>query len=165
MFGLLFTGRGRALELTLRSTFLGTLRVEVAETHFLTDTPAGWRRIDVVGAGSFEGPLIKATIVSGGSDALLRRQDGAMQPDVRLTIKTDDNAYLYLTYRGIRHGPAAVMTRIAQGEPVEPQEYYLRNAIFFETGAPKYDWLNRIIAVGIGRRTPNAAIYEVHEIL
>ena len=42
---------------------------------------------------------------------------------------------------------------------------YLRNAIFFETGAAGYDWLNRIIAVGIGRRTPEAAIYEVHQIL
>jgi hypothetical protein len=151
--------------MALRSAFLGTLRVEVGDTHFLEDTPAGWRRIDVFSGGSFEGPSLKAAILSGGSDALLRRQDGAMQPDVRLTLKTDDDAYLYVTYRGIRHGPAAVMARIARGEPVEADEYYLRNAMFFETGAAKYHWLNRIIAVGIGWRTPEAAIYEVHQIL
>jgi hypothetical protein len=48
---------------------------------------------------------------------------------------------------------------------VGAHEYYLRNAMFFETGAEKYDWLNRIIGVGIGRRTPQAAIYEVYEVL
>ena len=151
--------------MTLNAKFLGTLRVELGETHFLNDTPAGWRRIDVFKGGTFEGPLVKAAIVSGGSDALLRRRDGAMQPDVRLTLKTEDDAYIYITYRGIRHGPDAIMARIARGEMVDAHEYYLRNAIFFETGASKYDWLNRIIAVGLGTRAPEAAIYEVYEIL
>lgn len=149
----------------LRSKFLGTLRIVVAETHFLEGTPAGWRRIDVFGGGSFEGPLIKASIVTGGSDALLRRSDDAMQQDVRLTLKTDDNAVIYVTYRGVRHGPPEVMARIAKGEIVSGDEYYLRNAIFFETGAPRYHWLNRCIAVGVGYRAPDAAIYQVHEIL
>ena len=151
--------------MTLNSAFLGTLRVEIGDTHFLNDTPAGWRRIDVFRGGSFEGPLLKASILSGGSDALLRRQDGAMQPDVRLTLKTEDGACLFVAYRGIRHGAADVMARIARGEMVEPHAYYLRTAIFFETGAGKYDWLNRIVAVGVGRRAPDAAIYEVHQIL
>jgi hypothetical protein len=35
----------------------------------------------------------------------------------------------------------------------------------FETASPKYDWLNRIVAVGVGRREPEFAIYEVFEIL
>jgi len=151
--------------MTLKSEFLGTLRIEVGETHFVEDTPAGWRRIDVFRGGTFKGPKIEASILSGGSDALLRRRDGAMQPDVRLTLKTDDGPLLYVTYRGIRHGPAEVMARIADGEMVGAHEYYLRNAMFFETGAEKYDWLNRIIGVGIGRRTPQAAIYEVYEVL
>src|SRR5579864_3709400 len=70
----------------LKSKFLGTLRVELAETHFLGDTPAGWRRIDVFRGGTLTGPRINARILSGGSDSLLRRRDGAMQPDVRLTV-------------------------------------------------------------------------------
>ena len=151
--------------MSLKSEFLGTLRIEVGDVHLLEDTPAGWRRIDVFRGGTFEGPSIKASLLSGGSDALLRRRDDAMAPDVRLTLETEDGAKIYVTYRGIRHGPAQVMARIARGEHVEPHEYYLRNAMFFETGAAKYDWLNRIIAVGVGRRTPEAAIYEVYEIL
>ena len=151
--------------MSLRSEYLGTLRIEVKESHFLDDTPAGWRRIDVLSSGRFEGPSIKASVVSGGSDALLRRRDGAMRPDVRLMLRTDDGAFLYVTYRGVRHGPPEVMARIARGETVEADAYYLRTAMLFETGAAAYDWLNRIIAVGVGRRLPDAAVYEVHQIL
>lgn len=149
----------------LRSEFIGTLRIEVGESHWLDDTPAGARRIDVFRGGSFEGPRVKAVMLSGGSDALLRRKDGALQPDVRLTLKTDDGALIYVVYRGVRHGPTPVMQRILRNEKVEPSEYYLRNAPFFETGAAKYDWLNRIVSVGIGRREPGLAIYDVYEVL
>ena len=141
------------------------MRIELSETHFLEDTPYGWRRVDVFAGGRFDGPEIMATILSGGSDALLRRRDNAMQPDVRLTLKTDDGAVIFVTYRGLRHGPDEVMARIAAGDNVPPDEYYLRNAIFFETGKNRYERLNRCIAVGVGRREPNAALYEVFEIL
>ena len=149
----------------LKSVFLATLRVELGETHFLGDTPAGWRRIDVFRGGTLVGPRINARILSGGSDSLLRRRDGAMQPDVRLTVQADDGAIIHIAYRGVRHGPAEVMERIARGEQVPPDQYYLRNAPFFETGAARYDWLNRIVAVGIGRREPDCAVYDIYEIL
>ena len=147
------------------SRFLMTLRIELQETHVIGDTPAGSRRIDVFKGGDFEGPRLKGRIVSGGSDAILRRADNAMQPDVRLTLETDDGALIQVSYRGIRHGPETVMQRIADGEDVAPGEYYLRNTPYFETGSENYDWLNRIVAVGIGRRAPNEAIYDIHEIL
>ena len=149
----------------LQSAFLATLRVELAETHFLGDTPAGWRRIDTFRGGTLIGPRINARLLSGGSDSLLRRRDGAMQPDVRLTVETDDGAIIQISYRGIRHGPPEVMERIARGEEVPPEDYYLRNAPFFETGAVRYDWLNRIVAVGLGRREPDCAAYDIYEIL
>ena len=151
--------------MTLKSQFLATLCIAVGESHHLGDTPAGGRRIDVFQQGPFQGPKINGVIVAGGSDALLRRTDGAMQPDVRLTIATDDKALVYITCRGIRHGPPDVMARIAREEPVEPQEYYLRNVPFFETASPRYDWLNRIVSVGIGRRAPRQAFYDIYEIL
>ena len=149
----------------LRSKFLATMRIIVSESRVLEDTPYGSRRIDVFAGGSFEGTEIKATFLSGGSDALLRRNDQTMQADVRLTLKTDDGAIIFVTYRGLRHGPADVMARIAGGENVGADEYYLRNAIFFETGSKRYAWLNRCIAVGVGQREPGAAVYQVHEIL
>ena len=155
--------RGEDLTM-LQSEFLGTLRIELGVSHLVGDAPSGWRRIDVFGGGSFKGPKINAALVVG-SDSLQGRADGAIQPDVRITLRTDDDAVIYMTYRGVRHGPADVMDKIARGEVVSPDSYYLRSAPFFETAAPRYDWLNRIVSIGVGRREPLAAIYEVYEIL
>ena len=69
------------------------------------------------------------------------------------------------TSTGIRYGPPEVMQRIADGEEVDPSEYYLRNTPNFETASEKYDWLNRIVAVGVGRRLSDHAAYEVFQIL
>jgi len=148
----------------LKSEFLGTLSIDLDRSYCLDQTPAGWRRIDVFGGGSLRGPRVNGIIVSG-TDCILRRQDQSMQPDVRLTIETEDNAYIYVSYRGIRHGTAEAMAKISVGLPVSPDEYYLRCAPFFETGAPRYDWLNRIVSIGVGRREPAGAVYEIHEIL
>ena len=57
------------------------------------------------------------------------------------------------------------MERIASGEEVDTSEYYLRNTPYFETSAPQYDWINRIVSVGIGRRMPDHAAYDIFEIL
>jgi hypothetical protein len=35
----------------------------------------------------------------------------------------------------------------------------------FETSSRKYDWMNRITAVGIGHRPPDGPLYSVFEVL
>ncbi len=149
----------------LRSEFLFTITVGVAQLHDVGATPFGTRHIDMLGAGAFEGPRLKGKVLPGGIDQKLLRADGAMTPDVRLVLETDDNVLIYMYYSGVRHGPPEVMRRIAEGEEVDPSEYYLRNAPFFETASAKYDWLNRIVAVGVGRRMPDHAAYDVFQIL
>ena len=37
-------------------------------------------------------------------------------------------------------------------------------APLFETASATYDWLNRVLAVGIGRRTPGQVSYTVYAI-
>lgn len=151
--------------MTLRSEFLMRIEITLADSYFLGETPHGGRRIDTFKAGRFEGPKLKGTVLPGGSDLLMARPDSATQPDVRVFLKTDDDALILMTYRGVRHAPPEVMTRIANEEMVDFSEYYLRNTPYFETGAQKYDWLNRIVAVGLGQRIPGAAAYDIYEIL
>jgi hypothetical protein len=38
-------------------------------------------------------------------------------------------------------------------------------AILFDTSAEKYKWLNRILAIGKGRKLPEGGVYEVFEVL
>ena len=150
----------------LNSRYLCTMRIRVSDSYIMNDVPTGERRrIDIFNGGEVEGPLLRGIILPGGSDTLLTRNDSSLTPSVRLVIKTDDEALILVRYKGVRHGPPEVMERIANGMNVEPSEYYLRNTPFFETSSGKYDWLNRIVSVGIGRREPDSAVYDVHEIL
>jgi hypothetical protein len=150
----------------LSSRHLFTLTIELHPIHDLGPTPAGHRRIVPVSGGKFHGDRLRGDILPhAGSDLLLARADGSFQQDVRLALQTDDGALVVMTYRGVRHSSPEVAARIARGESVAPADYYLRTAPAFETGAPKYDWLNRIVAVGVGERLPNGARYEVFEIL
>ena len=151
--------------LELKSTYIGELRIEVTGTYMLGGSPLGQRRLDRLDTGYFKGPKIQAEIVAGGMDLLLGGADGAVRPDVRLVLKLDDGETLLIVYRGVRHGTPEVMERIAEGEQVPPNEYYLRTGLVFETASRKYDWMNRIVGVGVGRRAPGAAIYDVFEIL
>jgi hypothetical protein len=148
----------------LQSEFLLTIRITVDELHDFGGTPYGTRHIDMLGEGSFEGPKLRGTVI-GGMDQKIFRSDGAMNPNVRLVLKAEDDALIYMHYTGIRHGSKEVMERIAKGEAVDPNEYYLRNTPYFETSASQYDWLNLIVSVGVGRRMPDNVAYDVFQIL
>ncbi len=149
----------------LKSEYLLTYTVTVDTLHDVGPVPFDTRHVDMLGRGTFEGPRLRGEVLPGGMDMKTLRSDGAMTPNVRMVLKTDDGALIFMHYQGVRHGSPEVMARIARGEVVPPSEYYLRNTPYFETSAPKYDWLNRIVAVGIGRRMPDHAAYDVFQIL
>jgi hypothetical protein len=127
--------------------------------------PGYVRRVGAVFGGVFEGQRLSGEVLDSGNDWQTVRGDSAVTLDVRLVLKTDDEAMIGMTYRGIRAGPAEVLARIDRGEVVDPSTYYFRIAAFFETAAPKYDWLNRLLAVGIGHRTADGPIYSLFELL
>jgi hypothetical protein len=80
-------------------------------------------------------------------------------------LRTCDEALIGMQYRGFRHGPREVIARIDGGEIVDPSQYYMRIVPFFEAAAPQYDWLNRVVAVGIGHRNAEGALYSIFELL
>ena len=128
-------------------------------------TPGCFRRVSAVFGGVFEGDRLSGEVLDGGNDWQTVRGDGAVTLDVRLVLKTDDNAMIGMIYQGIRHGPAEVMARIDRGQAVDPTSYYFRTTSSFETSAPKYDWLNRLMAVGVGHRLADGPIYSLFELL
>jgi steroid delta-isomerase-like uncharacterized protein len=136
-----------------------------AELHDLGQTPAGHRRIVIVKGGTFEGPKLRGDVLPGGGDWLVERGDGTRALDVRITLRTDDGHLIYAHYQGLFHAAPGVMERVLRGEAIEPSEYYFRTAPFFETSSVKYAWLNHIMAIGIGRRTPTQVAYSVYAVL
>jgi len=150
----------------IETRHLFTMTADVPKIVELGATPNGGRRIANVTGGTFNGDRLKGTLhPAPGGDWLLLRPDGATILDVRVTLETDDAQIIYMTYRGVRHGPADVMARLAKGEAVDPKLYYFRTTPVFETASQKYDWLNRIISVATGRREASGPVYEVYEVL
>ena len=133
-------------------TLLFELSATLERFDDLGDTPMGHRMMAVVGQGSgtISGDRVRGQILGGsGGDWLLLRPDGTGQLDVRITIKTDDDALIYMRYEGIVAGDA--VPRVLRGEAVSPADYYFRTTPYFETSSAKYAWLNKIVAVGVGQ--------------
>ncbi|MGJ6964377.1 DUF3237 domain-containing protein [Streptosporangium sp. G11] len=141
---------------------LATFTVMLDPILELGDTHWGRRRVINIVGGSFEGPRFSGVILPGGADWQIVHADGMASVDTRYTLRTHDGAHLYLSTSGVRHGPAEVMARLAQGEPVDPSEYYFRVFCRFETGDERYLWLNRTLAVGTAGRLPDAVRYDAY---
>jgi hypothetical protein len=149
----------------IRTSHLFTLKLAVNGMQAIGETPAGNRRVGLVAGGTFEGPKLRGTVLPSGTDWIIGRPDGVTTLDVRLVLETEDKATIGMTYRGLRHGPADVMAKVNGGEFVDPALYYFRTSVIFETAAPQYAWLNKIIAVGTGSRPPEGPVYDVFEVL
>ncbi len=149
----------------VRTRPLFVMHLKVRPLVVVGATPGGNRRIGLIPGGSFEGERLSGQVFDGGSDWQAVRTDGSTTLDVRLVLKTNDGAMIAMTYRGVRHGPIDVITRMERGETVDPASYYFRTNPMFETAAATYDWLNRILAVGIGHRQPDGPVYSVFEVL
>ena len=151
-----------SIEPTLRLIY--TSSVELDPPMVVGGTPYGERRIIPIKGGSFAGPRLSGKILPGGADWQVIRTDGAAELEARYTLQTDDGALIYVLNQGIRSGSKEVMGRLARGEKVHASEYYFRTRPFFETGAPKYQWLHSIIAVATGERLPDEVIITVYEV-
>ena len=149
----------------LRTRALLAIRLDVRGPMPVIAIPGAGRRIGVVTGGSFDGERLSGTVMDGGSDWQTLKADGSVALDVRLILKTSDDAIVAMTYRGVRHGAPEVIARVDRGEVVDPSEIYFRSIVQFETAAPRYDWLNHLVAVGIGQRRADGPVYSVFEVL
>jgi hypothetical protein len=149
---------------SLRTRPLFVLREKVPPLFVVGQTPNAFRRIGVVPGGSFEGERLSGEVVSG-NDWQAVRTDSCIKLDVRLLLKTTDDALIAMTYTCLRAGPPEVIEKLDRGEAVDPASYYFRMIPIFETAAPQYDWMNRIVAVGAGHRLADGPLYSIFEVL
>ena len=149
----------------MTSRLLMMLRVVVPPPQRLGALPHGTRVIAPIMSGGFEGPRLRGKVLAGGGDWTLLRSDGVLELDLRITLETDDGAYISMSSFGLRHGSREVLAALAAGESIDPSTYYFRTAVRFATSAPRYAFLNQLIAIASGDRRPSGPLYTVEEVL
>jgi hypothetical protein len=146
-----------------RLTLIYRLEATLAPPLDLGNVAQGLRRIVAQTGGTFTGPELNGKLLPGASaDWQIVLSDGTALGDIRYTLQTDAGELLYVQSRGVRHGSAEVLARLARGEDVDASEYTFRTSTQIETAAPRLDWLNRGIFLSVGGRQARGVIYEVY---
>lgn len=119
----------------------------------------GARGITPVTGGTFLGPKLKGTVIGPAADWTMRVNDRLTALDVRIILVTDDDQRIYMSYRGM------ITTTPADAATGQAAQRYWRVLPIFETESPKYDWLTRIMSVGVSYTVPQRVSYRVFQIL
>jgi len=140
-------------------------KVEVADPTVIGKLPNGERRIIDILGGTFEGPLLRGIVRSGGADWQLIGEDGFTNIDARYTLETSEGDLIYVSNIGIRHASEETMRRLNSGEEVDPSLVYFRAIPKFEASSPQLSWLIRPIFISSGERYPNGVIIRFWRVL
>ncbi len=149
----------------MKLSHLMTYRADLKPPVEVGKGPFGTRSIFDVTGGSAEGPRLRGKLVASGGDWLLLDEGGVGRLDVRGTLETDDGAHIYIHYHGVLEMNEKVLGALAKGEATDYGDTYFMTQPRFETGDPRYAWLNRVVAVAEGRVLPNAVEYRVYELV
>ena len=96
-----------------------------------------------------KGPRIRGAFLPPGGDWSRVMPSGSVRLDVRLTLKTDDGALIYMSYNGVLKESPENEKKAAKGEVLTDKDMaYFVTAPTFETSSSKYAWLNRVQAIG-----------------
>jgi len=144
------------------------IRLEAEAPIPLGRSPWRNRRVSYIAGGTIEGERLRGEVLPGGGDwsELGQGADGAALTfiDVRSIWKTHDGALIYVTYGGRLVIPQAALADFrdpAKVEQLPADSYYFRIQPTFETADARYDWLNALVAVGVGRRTATGVRYRI----
>lgn len=114
------------------------LKVTLGEAFSIDNTQHGRRTVIPITGGTFEGPLLKGTIINGGADYQLNAENRT-ELEAIYCIKTDDGIYIHVRNRGI-----IANGKDADGKPT----FYFKAAPQFEAPADsKYGWLNNALFI------------------
>ena len=141
-----------------------TLEVEISPPMSVGSGRPGQRRIIPITGGRVSGPGISGRVIGVGADWQTVRPDGVADLSARYAFETDDGALIEILNEGYRHAPNEVNRRIAAGESVSPEAYYMRTTARLETGHPDYAWVNRTIFVGTGAKTATGVQIDLYAV-
>jgi hypothetical protein len=141
------------MELISLGTFVG--KPNSSKPDFAGNTPYGRRVVVGIREGRIEGARLKASQRGdSAADWLLIGPDGTASPEVRMALRTDDGAFIYMEYSGRGDASAGL------------DKGSMYTAITFEVEDERYAWLNKSLFVGKGGIDLDAGVvrYDVYEL-
>ena len=106
-------------------------------------TPLGMRRRVPITGGSFAGPRIRGTVLSGGADWQLQRADDWTVIEADYMMRAQDGALIHVRNVGLTNSRVSGAT-----------SRYLRTVPRFEAPDGPHGWLNQAIFIGTIGRPP-----------
>jgi len=143
---------------------LTQVRCEVGTLVSLGAAKYGERRYVPLLGGTVAGPELNGRIVEGGVDWQVQRADGVLDIAAHYVIRADDGGLIEVQSDGMRHGAPDVMARLAHGDAVARDEYFFRTLMRFQSGAPAWAHLNKVMALAVGQREARLVVLDVYRI-
>ena len=111
------------------------LKVTCGNAYTVGSTQHGERIVIPITGGTFEGPAIKGTVLSGGADyQLFDKANGRNELEAIYCIRTDDGVNIHIRNVGIWCNK-------------DGHEYFMTAPKFEAPSDSRYDWLNKAIFV------------------
>jgi hypothetical protein len=156
----------QTIEAQARTDFAFEAYVTVGKPLVIGTSARGLRRVVPITGGTVRGPKFNGRVVPGGADWQVVRPDDVLDVEAKYTLEAEDGTLIMVTNKGVRHGPKAIIEKMARGESVDPSEYYFRTSAQFEAPSEsKHAWLNRSVFIGVAERKADAAVIRFYEVL
>ncbi|KAH8763234.1 hypothetical protein F5883DRAFT_423234 [Diaporthe sp. PMI_573] len=111
-------------------TFLYSANASITDGIDFGTSPYNHRIVYPITGGEFNGPNLTGTFLNLGADWGYNDLNGNFHPDTRYNMLTHDGANIFIQTSGPTQSDGRIVLRI-----------------LFETGHPKYYWLNNIVAI------------------
>ncbi len=145
--------------------FLYYIEVTCGAPITVGNSGTGVLNIIPITGGTFDGPRMRGSVLNMGADWNTTLSNGVGRVNTRYALKTDDNAVISLSTDGYFTFPVEEIKKLISNQPTDPEKYYFRQHLFFETSAEKYSWLNSIAAFAvIGLKSGRVVCYDAYMI-
>ncbi|RLV49207.1 DUF3237 domain-containing protein [Nocardioides mangrovicus] len=132
-----------------------------------------------VAVGGANGRLRRMIPIEGGTVSFASGRTGTVRPggadwqdadaefielSARYAVDLDTGGLLLVENDGVRTTSAETGQALLRGEPVDPEQVYMRTVARFSTDDPELAPLARRIVLGVGRRRPASVEIDFYEV-
>lgn len=145
-----------------------SIAIELVPVRWIAPTAMGdTRGVVMAASGTVTGPKLSGRVIPmSGGDYALQRPNGVIEFDARYLLEADDGATIYIQNRGYRWARTPeIAAKMAQRQPVDDADYYMRVSPRFDAPAGPHEWLTKHVFVGIAKKLPTSNCIDYFQVL